>query len=91
MAYFIGSCVDLSGIQISDMVDNNKEINYEDFIKIVPEKELAQFFPFYSWEEDDGGLRLKDDWAVGYYTSKYNGRDCIYISHSSIEYVWITE
>ena len=37
------------------------------------------------------GLRLKDDWAVSFHKSSYDGRPCYYIDHSRIEYVWTRE
>ena len=48
-----------------------------------------------SWERFNGyatgskkGLHLKDDWAVHFYKSRYDGVPCYYIEHSSIEHVW---
>ena len=47
------------------------------------------------WERDMGyvtgnqiGLHLKDDWAVRFYRSRYNGRPCYFIHHSSSEHIW---
>ena len=47
------------------------------------------------WERDMGyatgnqtGLRLVDDYAVRFYRSRYNGKPCYYIDHSSIEHIW---
>ena len=47
------------------------------------------------WEKDTGyatgnqiGLHLKDDWAVRFYRSRYNGMPCYYIDHSSIDHIW---
>lgn len=34
------------------------------------------------------GLTLKDDFAVSYHRSEYNGRRCYYVRHSAIEYIW---
>ena len=34
------------------------------------------------------GLHLKDDWAVHFYKSRYDGAPCYYIDHSRIEHVW---
>ena len=36
-----------------------------------------------------GGLRLKDDWHVGYFKSTWKGRPCYYIVHSAIEHIWV--
>ena len=34
------------------------------------------------------GLHLKDDRAVHFYKSRYDGAPCYYIDHSSIEHIW---
>ena len=34
------------------------------------------------------GLHLKDDWAVHFYRSRYDGAPCYYIEHSLIEHIW---
>jgi len=34
------------------------------------------------------GLHLKDDWAVHFYRSRYDGAHCYYIEHSLIEHIW---
>ena len=36
-----------------------------------------------------GGLRLKNDWAVNFHKSIYEGKPCYYIQHSRIEYIWV--
>lgn len=33
------------------------------------------------------GLHLKDDWAVHFHKSVYDGKRCYYIDHSRIEYI----
>ena len=89
MTEYVGCCVNLSGDSITDMVDDSKEINYDEFIYHVDEKELEEMFEYYDWD-DGNDLKLKDDWAVRYFKSKYEGHNCWYIDHSSIEYVWIS-
>lgn len=34
------------------------------------------------------GLRLKNDWHVRYFRSKYKGRRCYYVKHSAIENIF---
>ena len=36
-----------------------------------------------------GDLTLKDDWAVSFFKSRYDGRPCYYIVHSAIEHVFV--
>jgi len=84
----IGNCVSLSGDFITEMKDNSETIFYEDFVEYVSEKEIRAIFPDYDWH-GEGGLEFRDDYAIGFYQSKYNGVPCVYFSHSAIEYVWI--
>ena len=42
----------------------------------------------YDTGSERGGLRLKDDWHVGYFKSTYDGKPCYYIDHSRIEYIF---
>ena len=52
----------------------------------------------HQWAHDMGyfvggerGLHLKDDWAVSYHKSVYDGQPCYYIRHSAIEYIFTPE
>lgn len=88
MATLIGSCVNLNGELISNMVDSSEDIEYEDLLEYVNEAELECLFPTYEWN-NGRDLKLKDDFAVGYHKSTYGHMDCVYLDHSSIEYVWV--
>lgn len=35
------------------------------------------------------GLKLKDDWHVGFHKSTYNGKPCYYVQWSGIEHIWV--
>ena len=87
--YYI-NCVSSDGESIGDMVDNAREIGYNTFVKGIDIEELKELFPFYNWgNRKENGLKLKDDYAVSYYKSIYEGRPCLYVAHSAIEYVFI--
>ncbi len=81
-------CVNSTAELIGEMVDNAIEISYRTFIKHVPIEEIKELFPYYDFH-GKGGLNLKHDWAVSFHRSKYRGRRCYYMRHSSIEYIWI--
>ena len=86
---YLINCVGSTAEKINTMVDQAKEITYDTFVKNVSIKELEDMFPFYEWGPGKkGGLRLKDDYAVSYYRSKYEGEPAYYIDHSAIEYVF---
>ena len=84
---YCASCISASANDIDDMVDNATQISYNTFIKYVSIEDLKSMFTVYAWGNKKG-LKLKDDYAVSYYKSKYKGQPCLYIRHSSIEYVF---
>lgn len=86
---YIGDCTGLSGDLISNMTDTAEDLTYDEFIFIVSENELVKVFPDYDWNNGKN-LKLRDDWAVSFHKSKYDGRDCLYVKWSAIEFVWIT-
>ena len=76
-----------------DMIDGALEITYKTFMKHVNRSEMAELFPTYGWYCDDSKdlLRIKNDFCVSYYRSKFKGFKCYYVSHSSIEYIFLEE
>jgi len=82
-------CVNSTAAKIHAMVDRAREITYRTFARYVTSEHLAEVFPWYTWGPGrKGGLRFKDDFAIAYYRSEYNGRKCVYINHSAIEYIF---
>ena len=89
--HYFKSCVDTRGREVDwlrDMIDDGREITWRTFIKHVPVDEIRGLFPYYHWR--GGGLHIKDDWGVQFFRSKWNGRRCYYLNHSSIEYIFLT-
>lgn len=78
---YIGNCVSLPAQYITAMVESSKEIRYRRFIAYVPSKTLSDMF--------GTSPKIKDDYHVRYYVSRYNGKPCCYIVHSAIEYVFV--
>jgi len=76
-------CVNANGDDISEMVDRSRPITYRTFFKHVSKEEVLELFPVYG-----DGLTIKQDWAVQYARSRYQGRPCYYLIHSAIEYVF---
>lgn len=66
------------------MVNNAREITYNTFKKYVNIKELESMLGY-----EGSPLRIKDDYAVTFYRSKYEGKPCVYVRWSAIEYVFI--
>ena len=71
------------------MIDTAREITYETLLRHVSTDELASVFPDYEWGRGKrDGLKLKDDYAVSFYSSTYRGKPCVYVCHSAIEYIF---
>jgi hypothetical protein len=73
------------------MWNHARKVSYRTFMEKVGRDTVRTVYPFntYAWGRNEEGLRLKDDWHVGYYKSMYKGQLCYYIDHSSIEYVFV--
>ena len=84
MKKYITNCVNSTSELIEEMVDNSREIKYSTLLKHVSQKELDEIFPIYN----GSGLTLEKDYSTSYYKSKYNGKPCVYVEHSRIEYIF---
>jgi len=71
------TCVSANGDDIIDMVDAAREIKVGTFLKRV-EIDPMEF-----------GVDLRKDWHVHFYKSKYKGKPCYFMDHSSIEHVYV--
>lgn len=94
---YITCCVNANGDDIHEMVDQAIDITWKTFIKHVNWKDVQQIFDAYSFKGEkynpftkklNCGFHIKDDYAVSFHRSKYKGKRCYYIRHSSIEYIW---
>ena len=87
--HYLTNCVGSTAEKINSMMNHpsHKDIDYDDFIRHVSEDEIRDIFPVYDWD-GEGGLKLKDDWHVSYHSSVYDNKECYYMRHSSIEWVF---
>ena len=37
----------------------------------------------------EGGLHMKEDWAVSYHKSEFEDKPCVYFTWSAIEYIFV--
>lgn len=78
---YFDNCVHSDACNINRMVDNAVEIQWRTFAKhcdyLPLEKQIAQH------------VKFKNDWAVSFYKSKFKGKTCYYVRHSSIEYIFL--
>lgn len=85
---FVGSCVSLDGPDITKMIELERQITYLTFQKWLPQ-ELKRFAETFGYEKNQRvGLSIRNDWHLGFYKSKYQGREAYFIRHSAIEYIW---
>lgn len=86
--FYFTNCVGLSGSDVDElhkMKDDSIEITWRTFSKHVNPDDVFEIFPDYK----SGELKIDDDYAVGFYRSKFKGKRCYFLRHSSIEYIWI--
>ena len=83
---YVTCCVHSTANKIHAMVDRAREITYETFRKYVDISSINEHFGYESTSKQ--GLTLKKDWAVRYFRSVYDGRTCVYMAHSAIEYIY---
>lgn len=93
---FIGNCVSFNYRpqedidHLSEMIDIATPITYTTFMKHVPVAVVAGIFSMYAWGRGrKRDLRMKKDWAIGFYRSTFAGRPCYYIRWSAIEYIFM--
>jgi hypothetical protein len=89
---YLTNCVEADGDEISVMYDIAEDLTYDEFLEKVPWSYLGTIKPFDFYEapnKNEGGLKLKDDWHVSYHASLFQGKPCIFIQHSCIEYIFV--
>jgi hypothetical protein len=76
-------CINSTSELIQAMIDKPRPIKYNTFRKYTgPLKEFSESMGYGPW------LYLKNDLHVRYYRSTYDGKPCVYMVHSAIEYIW---
>ena len=82
-AEYLTCCVNSTAELIDNMVERAKEINVFTFIRRV-NINVEDF----GYVKKGKGLKLKNDWAVSFFKSIFNGQPCYYMCHSAIEYIY---
>lgn len=88
---FLTDCVSSNdGAAIQAMVDEAVDITYGTARKHLGDAlTKLELRLGYDTGRMRGGLRMRKDWAVGYARSYYQGRECIYVRWSAIEYIFV--
>ena len=86
---FLTSCVETSSQETNDMRDQAEEVTYEEMASAC---DLTGFKKVFGYgPEADDACELENDLHVSYWRSSYRGCPCYYLSHSSIEYIWVDQ
>lgn len=89
MKQYVTNCVTTTNKQLTPMISNARQIDFDTFAQAVDMAEVKRLFPQYNWNGDNSnGLRLNDDRYVSYWESAFMGKPCVYIQHSCIEYIF---
>jgi len=87
---YFGCCVNLNGRKIEDMVDRAREIIWKTFKNYVSPQDVKELFPDYKVSAHDTGfMHIEHDYSVSFHKSTYNGKPCVFLVHSAIEYVFM--
>ena len=86
MKTYLTNCVETSEEKINKMVNKAVKIDYATLLLHVTQKELDRVFPIY---KTISTLSLANDWSVSFYKSKFEGKACVYVEHSRIEYIFV--
>lgn len=75
------------------MIENAKEITHRTFVKYVDQRQATDALSTELGVEygKGTGLTLKDDWSVSYHKSTFKGKQCYYMTHSAIEFIFLNE
>jgi hypothetical protein len=84
---YLTCCVHSTAEKIGAMVDAARIVSFRTVARHCADlHEWARSMSYAVGAER--GLHLKDDWAVSYYKSCYDGQPCYYIAHSAIEHIF---
>lgn len=86
---YIGDCLRIEGEFIETLLEEGAEVQYDEFVTVIPEDILKEFFPDYKWRYyEDKYLHMKDDFAVRFY--KFSGDEGVFyfVQEGGIEFVW---
>jgi hypothetical protein len=89
---YVGNCTNQScAPHLEDMMDQAKEVSYRTLISAVGLDRVKETFPNFDWSSRPRGVTMRNDYAVSYYRSIYNGSPCYYIRESGIEYIFVDQ
>ena len=85
---FEATCVNSTTELLDPMIEGAVEITYRTFKKHVPDIDSWATCMGYG-DAGELELKLRNDRLVQYFKSVYDGRPCVYLTHSAIEHIWV--
>jgi hypothetical protein len=80
-----GSCtVD----ELEYLYDHDREIKYSTFARHVDIPFISDYLGYIHGSHKQQGLRLKKDWHVRFYSSKFRGKRCYHLDWSQIDHIF---
>ena len=84
---YVTNCVQERSVSaLNDMIDSARSVTWATIKKhCAGLQEFCADLGYTPGEE----LQIDTDWHVRFYKSKFKGRPCYYVDHSSIEYIFL--
>lgn len=74
-------------VELESLYEHDKEIKFKTFAKYVDISALSEYLG-YVLGRHARGLRLKNDWHVRFYKSKFRGTICYHLVWSEIDHIF---
>lgn len=83
---FETDCVHSTAEWIDEMTERAVDVTYRTVLRHC--EGLLEWAQSVGYVVRGDGLKLKDDWHVGFHKSVYRGKPCYYVQWSGIEHIW---
>lgn len=85
---YYASCISWPGkvVDLVDLVEESRPIKRETFVRRTEAHDRRQLETALGY--DRTGLKIDRDWHVQYRSGRLQGRQCVFVIHSAIEFVF---
>lgn len=84
------NCVESTMESINTMKDAAGPIEYDTFYRKVNKQHWTTLQKGMGYSVgNEKGLHIKDDPHVAYFSSKFEGMNCVYVTWSAVEYIFV--
>lgn len=85
---YIGPDTRMPADSLESMYNQAKGLSYRRFIRLVSAEQLKKLFPHHAWAPRLPGLKLQHDWAARFYSSKLDGKPCLYVEYQDKRFIF---